>query len=144
MTGRSDPVAAERADLLIAGGLVVTMDAQRTVLEQGALAVRGNQIVAVGPREQVCATYLAVQTIEARDALLMPGLVNGHTHLPMTLFRGLADDLPLDTWLQQYIWPSEREFLDSDSVRWGTRLGAAEMIRSGVTTFGDMYFFEDA
>lgn len=133
----------EPTDLLIVGGIVVTMDAQRRVLDPGALAVRGNAIVAVGAPDELRAAYAATRTLDARQALVMPGLVNGHTHLPMTLFRGLADDLPLDTWLQQYIWPSEREFLSEDSVRWGSRLGAAEMLRSGVTTFCDMYFFED-
>ncbi len=133
----------ELADVVIAGGIVVTMDAERTVLNPGAVAVRGREIVAVGPRETVTAAYRAARTVEASDGLLMPGLVNGHTHLPMTLFRGLADDLPLDTWLQQYIWPAEREFLTPDAVRWGTRLGAAELLRGGVTTFCDMYFYED-
>jgi 5-methylthioadenosine/S-adenosylhomocysteine deaminase len=139
----ADAARPEAVDLLIAGGIVVTMDAAGTVLNPGAVAVRGNAIVAVGPRDAVCRAYAAARTLDAGDTLVIPGLVNGHTHLPMTLFRGLADDLPLDTWLQQYIWPSEREFLSPDHVRWGTRLGAAEMLRGGVTTFCDMYFFAD-
>jgi len=134
---------AQPVDLLLVGGIVVTMDGQQTVLDAGAVAVRAGEIVAVGPRDAVLAAHTAARTIDARDALLLPGLVNAHTHTAMTLFRGLADDLPLDTWLQQYIWPAEREFLTADSVRWGTRLGAAEMVRTGVTTFCDMYFFED-
>jgi 5-methylthioadenosine/S-adenosylhomocysteine deaminase len=135
--------APETVDLLLAGGIVVTMDPRHTVFNPGAVAVRGNAIVAVGPRDQVSARYRAARTLDASDTLVMPGLVNGHTHLPMTMFRGLADDLPLDTWLQQYIWPSEREFLSPEHVRWGTLLGAAEMLRGGVTTFCDMYFYED-
>ena len=135
--------APEGVDLLLAGGIVVTMDARHTVFNPGAVAVRGNAIVAVGPRDQISAAYRAARTIDASNALVMPGLVNGHTHLPMTMFRGLADDLPLDVWLQQYIWPSEREFLSADHTRWGTLLGAAEMLRGGVTTFCDMYFYED-
>ena len=95
--------APEPIDLLLAGGIVVTMDARHTVFNPGALAVRGNAIIAVGPRDQVAAAYRAPRTLDASDALVMPGLVNGHTHLPMTMFRGLADDLPLDTWLQEYI-----------------------------------------
>src|SRR5579883_298717 len=97
---RMQPTAAsspQPADLLLAGGIVVTMDARHTVYNPGAVAVRGNAIVAVGPRDQVAAAYRAARTLDAADALLMPGLVNGHTHLPMTVFRGLADDLPLDT-----------------------------------------------
>jgi 5-methylthioadenosine/S-adenosylhomocysteine deaminase len=139
----TDTQITQAADLLLAGGVTVTMDAQRTVFNPGAVAVRDNQIVAVGPRHAIAAAYHAARTVDVSDGLLMPGLVNGHTHLPMTMFRGLADDLPLDTWLQQYIWPSEREFLSPDHVRWGTLLGAAEMLRGGVTTFCDMYFYED-
>ncbi|HEY7066675.1 MAG TPA: amidohydrolase [Chloroflexota bacterium] len=139
----SDIAPAQDVDLLILGGVVVTMAAQHPVLDPGAVAVRGREIVAVGPRDAVLAASRAVRTIDARAGLVMPGLVNGHTHLPMTLFRGLADDLPLDRWLQQYIWPSEREFLSPEHVRWGTLLGAAEMLRGGVTTFCDMYFYED-
>ena len=139
----ADTQPAQPVDLLLVGGIVVTMDARRRLLNPGAVAVRGNQIVAVGPRDAVATAYQATRTIDASDGLLMPGLVNGHTHLPMTMFRGLADDLPLDTWLQQYIWPAEREFLSPDHVRWGTLLGAAELLRGGVTTFCDLYFYED-
>jgi len=133
----------QQADLLVVGGIVVTMDPRGSVLDAGALAVRDGAIVAIGPRDEVLATYTAARTVDARRDLLMPGLVNGHTHVPMTLFRGLADDLPLDAWLQQHIWPAEREFLSPESIRWGTRLGAAEMVRGGVTTFCDMYFYAE-
>jgi 5-methylthioadenosine/S-adenosylhomocysteine deaminase len=130
-------------DLLVLGGIVVTMDARRTIFNEGALAVRDGQIAAVGPRPAVAARYRAPRVIEARGGLLLPGLIDGHTHLPMTLFRGLADDLPLRSWLEEHIWPAEQRSLNAEAVRWGARLGAAELIRSGVTTCCDMYFYED-
>jgi 5-methylthioadenosine/S-adenosylhomocysteine deaminase len=131
------------ADLLLLGGIVVTMDASHTILAPGALALHGGQILAVGTRQEITSRYQAPRTIDAGQGLLMPGLIDGHTHLPMTLFRGLADDLPLHTWLAQYVWPSEQQFLNPETIRWGTRLGAAEVIRAGVTTCCDMYFYED-
>jgi 5-methylthioadenosine/S-adenosylhomocysteine deaminase len=141
-------VAAQRAkenvDLLVAGGLLVTMDASRTVYDNGAVAVKGDTIVAVGPRQDIESQYAATQTIDARGKLIMPGFINGHTHVPMTLFRGLHDDVTLDDWLRKYIFPAEAKNVNEEFVRWGTRLAAAEQIRSGVTTFADMYYFEDA
>jgi 5-methylthioadenosine/S-adenosylhomocysteine deaminase len=134
----------ERADLLILGGTVVTMDSLRAVLDDGAVAVRGDSIVAVGPRAQVEAKYQAAQTLDAAGKLVLPGFVNGHTHVPMTLFRGLHDDVTLNEWLYKYIFPAEAKTVNEEFVRWGTRLAAAEQIRSGVTTFADMYYFEDA
>jgi 5-methylthioadenosine/S-adenosylhomocysteine deaminase len=131
------------ADLLLIGGIVVTMDARHTVYSAGALAIRDGQILAVGPRQEIAEHYRAPRTIDAAEGLLLPGLVDGHTHLPMTLFRGLADDLPLHAWLEQHVWPAERQFINPETVRWGARLGAAELIRSGVTTCCDMYFYED-
>src|SRR5689334_5875410 len=98
---QSDTEPARDVDLLLVGGIVVTMNAQHTVLDPGAVAVGGQEIVAVGPRDAVVAASRAVRTLDASAGLVMPGLVNGHAHLPMTLFRGLADDLPLDRWLQQ-------------------------------------------
>jgi 5-methylthioadenosine/S-adenosylhomocysteine deaminase len=139
--GRPAPVAD--ADLLLLGGIVVTMDPRHTVYAEGAVAVRGGRILAVGPRQEVAGRYRAPRTLDAGGGLLLPGLIDGHTHLPMTLFRGLADDLPLHTWLEQHVWPAEHQFLNPETVRWGARLGAAELIRSGVTTCCDMYFFED-
>jgi len=134
----------EKADLLISGGTVVTMDASRAILDDGAVAVKGDTIVAVGPRSDLEARYAAKQTIDARGGLVLPGFINGHTHVPMTLFRGLHDDVTLNDWLYKYIFPAEAKNVNEEFVRWGTRLAAAEQIRGGVTTFADMYYFEDA
>jgi len=134
----------EKADLLISGGTVVTMDASRAILEDGAVAVKGDTIVAVGPRSDLEARYAAKQTIDARGGLVLPGFINGHTHVPMTLFRGLHDDVTINDWLYKYIFSAEAKNVNEEFVRWGTRLAAAEQIRGGVTTFADMYYFEDA
>jgi 5-methylthioadenosine/S-adenosylhomocysteine deaminase len=109
----------------------------------GAVAIRGDSIVAVGPSEAINAAYTASETIDCADKIVMPGLINTHTHVPMTLLRGIADDLRFDVWLLGYIMPTEREFVTPEFCRLGTRLGCAEMIRSGITTFADMYYFED-
>src|SRR6202158_1120030 len=134
----------QRADLVIAGGTVVTMDAERRILEDGAIAIKGDTIAAVGPRVEIDAKYVAAAQIDARGKLVVPGFINGHTHVPMTLFRGLKDDVVLDDWLRKYIFPAEAKNVTEDFVRGGTRLAAAEMIRGGITTFADMYYFEDA
>src|SRR5229473_1125309 len=101
-------------------------------------------IVAVGPRSELEARYAAAQTIDAKGKLVLPGFINGHTHVPMTLFRGIHDDVTLNDWLYKYIFPAEAKNVNEEFVRWGTRLAAAEQIRGGVTTFADMYYFEDA
>ena len=134
----------EPVNLLISGGTVVTMDADRLVIEDGAVAVKDDAIAAVGFRSDMEARFSAAQTIDARGKLVLPGFINGHTHVPMTLFRGLHDDVTLDDWLRKYIFPAEAKNVTEDFVRWGTRLAAAEQIRGGVTTFADMYYFEDA
>jgi 5-methylthioadenosine/S-adenosylhomocysteine deaminase len=134
----------EKADLLITGGTVVTMNASRAILEDGAVAVTGDTIIAVGPRSELEAKYAATQTIDAAAKMVLPGFINGHTHVPMTLFRGLHDDVTLNDWLYKYIFPAEAKNVNEEFVRWGTRLAAAEQIRGGVTTFADMYYFEDA
>jgi 5-methylthioadenosine/S-adenosylhomocysteine deaminase len=133
-----------KADLLVSGGTVVTMNASRTILDDGAVAVKGDTIIAVGPRSDLESKYAAAQTIDAEGNLVLPGFINGHTHVPMTLFRGLHDDLTLNDWLYKYIFPAEAKNVNEEFVRWGTRLAAAEQIRGGVTTFADMYYFEDA
>jgi 5-methylthioadenosine/S-adenosylhomocysteine deaminase len=120
------------------------MDAARRVLDDGAVAIKGSTIVAVGARAEISRAYLARETIDARGGLIIPGLINAHTHIPMTLFRGLADDLDLNEWLTKFIFPAEAASVTEDFVRVGTRLGLAEMIRGGTTTFCDMYYFEDA
>lgn len=131
-------------DLLLTNALVLTMDDNFTLYRSGAVAVTGDAIAAVGDAQRLGADYQAVHTVDCGGKVLMPGLVNAHTHAAMTLMRGLADDLRLDVWLQGYMMPVEREFVSPDFVRLGTRLGCAEMIRSGITCFADMYYFEDA
>src|SRR6201981_2200809 len=134
----------KNVDLLVTGGLVVTMNPSRTIYDNGALALQGDSIVAVGSQSDLEGQYSANQTIDAHGKLIMPGFINGHTHVPMTLFRGLHDDVTLDDWLRKYIFPAEAKNVNEDFVRWGTRLALAEQIRSGVTTFADMYYFENA
>jgi 5-methylthioadenosine/S-adenosylhomocysteine deaminase len=134
----------QNVDLIVSGGIVVTMDSVRAIHQDGSVAVRGDSIVAVGPRAEIEARYQSPQEIDARGHLVLPGLINGHTHVPMTLFRGLHDDVTLNDWLYKYIFPAEAKNVNEEFVRWGTRLAAAEQIRAGVTTFADMYYFEDA
>ena len=134
----------QNVDLIVSGGIVVTMDSTRAIYQDGSAAVRGDSIVAVGPRAEIEARYQSSQVIDARGHLVLPGLINGHTHVPMTLFRGLHDDVTLNDWLYKYIFPAEAKNVNEEFVRWGTRLAAAEQIRAGVTTFADMYYFEDA
>ncbi|MCX5948776.1 MAG: amidohydrolase [Cyanobacteria bacterium] len=133
-----------QVDLLIAGGIVVTMDGDRRVIADGAIAISDGRIVAVGPTLVIEATHSATERIDATGRIVIPGLINGHTHLPMTLFRGLADDQDLDEWLQHTIFPAEAMNVDEAFVRAGTRLALAELIRGGVTTVCDMYYFEHA
>jgi 5-methylthioadenosine/S-adenosylhomocysteine deaminase len=134
----------QSVDLIVSGGIVVTMDSARAIYQDGSVAVRGDSIVAVGPRAEIEARYQSAQVIDARGHLVLPGFINGHTHVPMTLFRGLHDDVTLNDWLYKYIFPAEAKNVNEEFVRWGTRLAAAEQIRAGVTTFADMYYFEDA
>jgi 5-methylthioadenosine/S-adenosylhomocysteine deaminase len=136
--------ATQRVDLIVTGGTVVTMNDARAVYDDGAVVVKGDTIIAVGSRNELEAKYVASQTVDARGKLLLPGFINGHTHVPMTLFRGLHDDVTLNDWLYKYIFPAEAKNVNEEFVRWGTRLAAAEQIRGGVTTFADMYYFEDA
>ncbi|HYP13196.1 MAG TPA: amidohydrolase [Bryobacteraceae bacterium] len=135
--------AAESADWLLTAGHVVTMDKQRQVIAGGAVAVRGSRILAVGPRAEVERAYSAGRRIDMPDAILTPGLINTHTHAPMVLMRGIADDLRLQEWLERFIFPAESKNVTADFVRWGTRLACMEMLLSGTTTFVDMYYFEE-
>jgi len=130
-------------DLLLTHAHVLTMDESLNQYEDGAVAVAGDSIVAVGPSAELEALYQATETVDCSGKVLMPGLVNAHPHVPMTLLRGLADDLRLDVWLMGYMMPVEREFVSPDFVRLGTLLACAEMIRSGITSFADMYYFEE-
>jgi 5-methylthioadenosine/S-adenosylhomocysteine deaminase len=130
-------------DLLLTNAHVLTMDKEMHQYPGGAVAVQGDSILAVGPATVLALAYQPAQTIDCGGKVLMPGLVNAHTHVPMTLLRGLADDLRLDVWLLGYMMPVEREFVSPDFVRLGTLLACAEMIRSGITSFADMYYFEE-
>ncbi len=132
-----------KVDTLLTNAIILTMDEALTVYEPGALAVSGDSILAVGPQEEITSQYLATETVDCGGKVLMPGLVNAHTHVPMTLLRGLADDLRLDVWLLGYIMPVEREYVSPEFVRLGTSLACVELIRSGVTCFADMYYFEE-
>jgi len=122
---------------------VVTMDAQRRVIENGAVAIAGDHIVDVGPRAEIDRRYSAPQRLDRPDAILAPGLINTHTHAAMSLFRGIADDMKLQDWLTKFIFPAEAKNVDREFVRWGTRLAVLEMALSGTTTYTDMYYFED-
>lgn len=132
----------EQVDTILSGGTVVTMNAEFDVYENGAVAIRDHQIVAVGTADDIATRYEAAEVISCEGQYVLPGLVNAHTHVPMTLLRGLADDLRLDVWLMGYMMPTERQFVNPEFCRLGTRLGCAEMIRSGVTAFADMYYYE--
>jgi 5-methylthioadenosine/S-adenosylhomocysteine deaminase len=129
--------------LVVANGTVVTVDPARRVIARGSVAIEGRDIVAVDTAEAIAARYRGRDTIDASGSVVMPGLINTHTHAPMVLFRGLADDLALMDWLQKYIFPAEAKTVSPEFVRAGTRLAALEMIESGTTTYTDMYYFED-
>jgi 5-methylthioadenosine/S-adenosylhomocysteine deaminase len=139
-------VIAQRksVDLIISGGTIVTMNQERRLIENGAVAIQKSEIVAVGTSGEIARKFLAKQTINAQNKVVIPGLINTHTHIPMSLFRGISDDLDLQEWLTKYIFPAEAKNVTEDFVRVGTRLGLAEMIRGGTTTYCDMYYFEDA
>lgn len=131
-------------DLLIVGGTIVTMDESRSVIENGFIAVRDGKIIYIGDGRNFPPNSRPKQTINAKGKVIIPGLINTHTHIPMTLFRGIADDLDLQDWLTKFIFPAEAKNVNEKFVRAGTRLGLAELIRGGTTTYCDMYYFEDA
>jgi 5-methylthioadenosine/S-adenosylhomocysteine deaminase len=135
--------SVQQVDLLVTHGLVVTMDSQLDVLSDGAIAIRGDTIFEAGPSEQLAARYHANRVVDARGALVIPGLINAHTHMAMSLFRGLAEDRALEEWLKKYIFPAEARNVTPDFVSWGTKLSMLEMLRGGTTTVADMYYFED-
>jgi 5-methylthioadenosine/S-adenosylhomocysteine deaminase len=132
----------ERADTILSGGTVVTMNRAFDLIPDGAVAIHGDSIAAVGTRADVMARFESDNVLDCDGQYILPGLVNAHTHVPMTLLRGLADDLRLDVWLLGYMMPTEREFVDPEFCRLGASLACAEMIRSGITAFADMYYFE--
>jgi 5-methylthioadenosine/S-adenosylhomocysteine deaminase len=133
----------EQIDLLLVNAHILTMNPEQDQFNPGAIAIQSDKIIAIGSEKEIKSNFNATETFDCGGKLLMPGLINAHTHVPMTLLRGLADDLRLDVWLMGYMMPVEREFVSPDFVSLGTRLACAEMIRSGVTTFADMYYFED-
>jgi 5-methylthioadenosine/S-adenosylhomocysteine deaminase len=135
---------AQTADRIWTARYVVTMDAQRRVIENGAVAIQGDHIAAVGPRAEIERRFPAGRRLDRPNALIAPGLIDAHTHAPMSLFRGIADDKRLQDWLEKYIFPAEAKNVNAEFVRWGTRLACFEMALAGTTTFADMYYFEDA
>lgn len=142
----ADPVNKSRAvnvDILIVGGTIVTMNAEREVIENGAIAITDGKIDLIGTRRIVERNSRAKRVINATGKVIIPGLINTHTHIPMVLFRGISDDLDLNDWLTKFIFPAEAKNVNEQFVRAGTRLGLAEMIRGGTTTYCDMYYFED-
>ncbi len=132
----------ERVDKILTGGVVLTMNNALDVFTNGAVAIRGDSIVAVGTVADIASHYTADEVVDCSDQIVMPGLVNAHTHAAMTLLRGVADDLRLDVWLMGYMMPTEHEFVNPTFCRLGTKLACAEMIRSGITMFADMYYYE--
>ena len=133
----------DRIDLIIAGDYIVTMDPADTVIQDGAVAIDAGVILAIGSAADINARYVADGNLPGDGRIVMPGLINGHSHAAMTLLRGVADDLDLMDWLQNYIFPAEVEFVDEEFVRIGTQLACWEMIRGGTTTFVDMYYYPD-
>lgn len=143
LAGCSASDGDDQIDLIVGGQTIVTMDANDTIIENGAIAISDGVIIAIGKREEITGKYSARKMISGDDRVVLPGLVNGHSHAAMTLLRGVADDLALMDWLNNYIFPAEVEFVDAEFVRIGTELACWEMIRGGTTTFVDMYYYGD-
>lgn len=135
--------AADPADWIVRAKYVVTMDAQHRVIENGAVAIRGANIVGVGTQQEIAQRFQAAHMLEKPDAAVAPGFIDTHTHAPMSLFRAFADDKRLEDWLEHFIFPAEAKNVSADFVRWGTRLACLEMVLAGITTYTDMYYFED-
>ena len=139
----ADLSAAQHADWIIQGKYLVTMDAQRRLIPDGAVAVLGQRIIGVGTQSEIRRQFVADHVLNKPDDLIAPGLVDTHTHAPMSLFRAFADDQRLSDWLHLFIFPAESKNLSPDFVRWGTRLACLEMVLAGITTYTDMYYFEE-
>jgi 5-methylthioadenosine/S-adenosylhomocysteine deaminase len=135
--------AADPADWVIRAKYVVSMDGHNRMIEGGAVAIRDTRIVGVGTQEDITRRFQAKHTLDKPDAILAPGLIDTHTHAPMSLFRAIADDMRLEDWLTNFIFPAESKNVSPDFVRWGTRLACLEMVLAGITTYTDMYYFED-
>ncbi len=134
---------SKQADLILKNAIVLTMAEDFKQYEPGAVVVKGDSILAAGPEDEILKEFSAKNSLDCDGKVLMPGLVNAHTHVPMTLLRGIADDLRLDVWLLGYMMPIEREFVNSEFVQTGTSIGCAEFIRTGITSFADMYYYEE-
>ena len=130
-------------DLLLKNGYIITMDSERRILTNASVAIKGTEIVDIGDGNELDDNYTAKEVIDCTGKVIMPGLVNLHTHAPMTLFRGYANDLPLEKWLQKYMFPLEKQFVDEEFCYYGALLACIEMIESGTTCFADMYYYED-
>ena len=135
--------APRQVTTIVGGGTVVTVDGARNIYTPGAVAIDGTTIVAVGPAADIAAKFKAAEQIDTAGSIVIPGLINTHGHAPMVLYRGLADDLRLQEWLEKYIFPAEAKTVSREMVRAGTRLAALEMIQSGTTAYADMYYFEE-
>ncbi len=133
----------QKADYIIGADYLLTMDKEQTVIRNGAVAVQGNKIADTGSFDDISKKYSSQNIISGRNRAVIPGLVNTHTHAAMVYFRGMADDLPLKEWLEGYIWPAEGKWLSPDFVFDATELACLEMLKAGITTYNDMYFFED-
>src|SRR6266481_2819505 len=144
LSSASGQSGKKQVDLIVFGGTIVTMDHAHMIIDDASIAVANGRIVALDTRPAIEKKFSATERVDATGKMVIPGLINGHTHIPMTLFRGLADDLDLQDWLTKYIFPAEAKNVSEEFVRAGTRLGLAEMIRGGTTTYCDMYYFEDA
>ena len=143
LLGAAQAPTRRAVSLIVSDGTVVTVDSSRRVIERGAVAIDGHDIVGVDTADAISRHFTARDTVQAGGGVIMPGLINTHTHAPMVLFRGLADDLALMDWLQKYIFPAEAKTVSPEMVRVGTRLAALEMIESGTTAYADMYYYED-
>ena len=139
----STALAGEAADWIIRAKYVVTMDKQHQIIPQGAIALRGARIVGVGTQAEIARRFQSRHTLDKPDDMITPGLIDTHTHAPMSLFRAIADDMHLQDWLDKFIFPAESKNVNADFVRWGTRLACLEMVRAGITTYTDMYYFEE-
>ena len=135
--------AEPQVDILLLHGTIITVDSDNSTYPDGYILVKDGVITGIGPYSKEIESTDAKERIDATGKIIIPGLINAHTHAAMTLFRGLADDLKLEDWLQNHIWPAENKYMDKKAVRLGTELAIAEMLLSGTTTFNDMYFFED-
>lgn len=133
----------EHVDRLLLGGIVVTMDGEGRIFPDGGVAIRGRDIVAVGPTATLRSQFQAADVHDCHGCAIIPGLINGHAHVPMSLLRGLVADQQLDVWLFGYMFPVESQFVNPEFSYVGTLLSCAEMLRGGTTTFVDMYYFEE-